>query len=403
MAAFGGQLERLALDEDQITEKFAELDPAVVDEAWSLFREVRARELAARSLPTAEPFGSPPKRLARRWWVSKFNPDLTGDVFSEADPLNFPWDDLSEATASDRHWISSEPGHTTGHPFGGGNWRRVAVLINGTQVGDLVLFMRTGSDPASRLTSHPMMPHANRIGHQQLVGLAGVHRTITYMHGYGEVCQRVIAAPVRLFDFPVDMRRPARSRYHPLIENAPAFAAANVAYAALQAPEAVAVAAACSMPSQVLTEPELAKVTDRLKHLRVGPTDEELARLLGGQVTAAFNKIIELSGEIHVARSAAANGWAVERISHIHGPGYDLRFYATDGRDEEWRHVEVKSAQGKLSDRGALHRLTPNELRVAAASAAANDGLWWCAIVDYALDNRRRRYRELSASALLSS
>lgn len=38
MAAFGGQLERLALDEDQIAEKFAELYPAVVDEAWSLFR-----------------------------------------------------------------------------------------------------------------------------------------------------------------------------------------------------------------------------------------------------------------------------------------------------------------------------------------------------------------------------
>jgi hypothetical protein len=33
MATFGGQLERLALDEDQITGIFAELDPVVVDEA----------------------------------------------------------------------------------------------------------------------------------------------------------------------------------------------------------------------------------------------------------------------------------------------------------------------------------------------------------------------------------
>lgn len=403
MAEFGGQLERLALDEDQITETFAELDPLLVDEAWSLFRAARAQELAARSLPATEPFGTPPKRLARRWWVSKFNPDLTGDVFWQADPLEYPWDNLSESIASDGHWISSEPGHTTRHPFGGGNWQRVADLISGAQLGDFVLFMRTGRDPASRLTSHPLMPHAHRIGHQQLVGLAGVHRTISYRHAAGEICQRVITAPVRLFDFPVSMQLPARERYHRLIAGSPAFARANVGYAELTAPEAVAVAAACSMPSDVLNEPDLAKVTARLARLRVGPTDEELARLLAGHVTAAFNRVIELSGEIHVARRAAAAGWAVERVSHIHGPGYDLRLYATDGRAGEWRYVEVKSARGELSDKDALHRLTPNERRVAEASAAANDDRWWCAIVEYALDDRRRRYRELTSSALLSS
>lgn len=72
-------------------------------------------------------------------------------------------------------------------------------------------------------------------------------------------------------------------------------------------------------------------------------------------------------------------------------------------RQTKWRQVELKSAQVEIPDKDALRRLTPNERRVAEPSVAASDDRWWCAIVEHALDDRRRRYRGLAASALLGS
>jgi hypothetical protein len=187
-------------------------------------------------------------------------------------------------------------------------------------------------------------------------------------------------APLVKFDNPVDI---AVIRRHPALQVIGPFTNRTRAGLVGTTPnEAAALVAACSLPSYVLTHPDLVELTRRLATLRTGMRDEDLQYAHDARARYEYIHAIETAASRRVQGDLVAAGWSVisrERCPRW-GADLDCRRLLPD-RAEERREVEVKGKRGSQWHGIVLQRSQYDRAR----RSAAGDNTWWLTVCRQAL------------------
>lgn len=312
------------------------------DEVATVITDAREGALSSFPAPDAKvddrdpiPFGDPPDRFRRQAIVHRYNPK-SERFHDSSDPLDFPWYDDREAVSE--CWASTYPGHSSRAAPGERAWTYLNRRLSTLKPQDLVFVHRSGGQTGRH-------PNGRHVPPRSLIGVWAVEALVSWPdEHWQERLTDVYCAPLRLFDYPVELRK-VRDR-DPAIDAVGKFRGGAAMFDLDGREEALAVARVCSLPASIYDHDDLDQLKRELLKYPTGDLDADWGRLSPGVWQARENTLTEWVGMEHAASKLAANGWAIALVHNRPGLGYDLaarRLYP-DGAIEDLR-VEVKSTK----------------------------------------------------------
>lgn len=350
-------------------------------------REIAARYDRAGGLPERgddsgfAPYGAAPVKQVRRVFVAKFNPGEADSVvgrFDQSDPYLVR--ELWDHAAAPECWVSDIPGHT--------RWTPAHDRI---ESGDLIFVFRSEPKVDGRVLPDP----TGLRGQRYLLGVWWVTRV--HRRYLGRPSNRAATdawhVPLVRFDDPVHVKTVRR---HPDVDViAPFTNSTRAALVEAQPHEAAALAAACSLPSWVLTDSDPVDMARRLARIRTGARPGDLVYRSSAVARYLYIHAIEQAASRRVQSDLIAASWSVVSKERSPGWGADLSCERQlPGETKEQRAVEVKGKRGASLGSVVLQR---SQYKLALQSAAARDEYWWLVMCPQALHQPPPAYVERSA------
>lgn len=345
-----------------------------LDEAVS---ELSRRYDAAGGMPQQErseagfaPYGSAPLRQVRQVFVAKFNPAEADPVvgrFLYSDP--YMANELWDHSAPPDCWVSDRIGQT--------RWTPAHAAID---AGDLIFVYRSQPKIDGRVRSDS----TGLEGHPHLLGVwwvTRVHRRYL-VHPLNRVVTDVWHVPLVRFDDPVHVG--VVRRHSDLRDLSPFTNTTRAALVQATPYEAASLAAACSLPSWVLTDPDPVVMGRRLGKIHTGERSGDLLYRSSAVARYQYIHAIETAASHRVQADLEAKGWDVVSREREPGWGADLDCERQlHGGALEQRAVEVKGKKGRSLTSVVLQK---SQHDAAVKSAKAGDGHWRLVMCPQALD-----------------
>ncbi len=323
-------------------------------------------------------FGPAPTWQVRRVYVAKFNPaesDPGVGRFDASDP--YAESALWDFTGPPSNWV--------------GDWGTRTTIEHSTIASGDLVFVQCSVPRTETIGVDPADPFGGR---RMLLGVwwvTHVHRRWLPWPAHRPVTEAWHAPLVR-FNDPVDVRT---IRGHSELADLGPFTDQRRAGLVVTTPaEAAALAAACSLPSWVLTDPDPVDIARRLATLHTGMREEDLRYRRDARARYQHIHAIETAASQRVRDQLADAGWSVMSREHRPRWGADLAAVREWDGIKERRAVEVK---GKHGSRWSDVVLQQSQWERACWSAAAGDDEWWLAVCAKALDAAPLPVRQLPA------
>lgn len=312
--------------------------------------------------------GAVPRSMGRSAWLVRFNPAM----FDGSDPYDyFDWND--PVRALDRPLV---PEALTKKPAGSRTMTTVANYLRDVAVGDVLFVLRTPPTSSDRSpTDDPL--GLRRVAH--LIGVLWVEVKADFLVGNGRTWPQLRYVPLVQFTEPVPV--PQARAWIPGLTGVSALRLPS-GFLALRSHEAVAVAAACSLPLEIFSvdHSSLPTLSTHLRRLDTGPV-QPLRDYLAS-ATIRYEKLREIEGRAMAAvKDIYRKNFTVVDVSGRRRLGYDLAVGHAKTRSVNYQ-VEVKGTSKQTDTTVAL---TDHEYAAAELSAAAADGRWWLYVVTKAL------------------
>lgn len=375
--------------EHLVTGEVAEHLSVELEEAgWHSDRPVTRRRLRDA--------GSAPEQVVRSAWIASYNPGLgwSDAGFGISDPMDWDlWDDPASALwwpqLNGCPWATSqaEP-HSAAHT-------RVINRISDVAVGDLVFVLRT--PPTDELRR----PIPDRLGwpkQAHLVGIWWCEVKINFPHVDGWSYPAAHCVPLVFFDEPVPVRR--TRDWVPELHEVTALKLPG-GIRTLTETQAFALAAACSLPTEVFTVPntDLPALAVALRTLDTGPIAPQREYMRSATARYERTRAIELAAMEAVETAHVTDGFAVVDVSRTRRIGFDLAVGHPSTEDIS-KQIEVKGTDKKDDSTVAI---TDHELAAAQASVKEEAQRWWLVSVTQARHPDHRRMHDHSDSEITTS
>lgn len=325
------------------------VDDLPPDRPWSSFRERRDRT-----------------EHRRRLFVAKFNPAVWGDPWADASV----WHPYAPQT-----WVNDAPAGAIHAP-----------VLASAMPGDLIVVMRLAyagryDDAAGKEVRIRRQDDPSPFdGQPVLMGVWHVvRRTVAWQRGYPRrPVTTLLHLPLVRFDDDDAVRLPSLFALDPPMAQLTPFATPNWTLVdCADGDEEARLAAACSLPSDVFTEPDLYALQRRLRTMRCGMQDRHRKYWKDMKYRHQVRHNIEETAVRVAERELARDGWFVDDSKqawpgwggdldcHRPAPGRTFERLAVEvkgTRHDPWSgHVMLQRSQRDRAERTALNRPLPGE------------------------------------------
>lgn len=313
----------------------------------------------------------------RAAWYAKFNPALNekyGGQFRDNDPeTEYPWNDPIMAAKGEGLWLST--------------WSaRPAASISAIRPGDVVFMQRSVPQ-----TPEGVLVERGADARPRIVGATWVGST----HRYWDQDKRrdstdVITVPLAKFAKPVDVRTLRTRRKGTPLESPDAFAdRQRRTLIPLTPAEADLMVDACTLPRDVLSNPDVIAVAARLGGVAPGMRPADAKYLESALARDRVRRAHEQRAVQAVIRFLEARGWSIHDLQGVPNAGADLEIWhpnlpRTSGLFGNRVLVEVKGYGGKALRTVRLQRSQYD--RACQAASYATDS--WRLVVVLDVESR---------------
>jgi hypothetical protein len=314
--------------------------------------------------------GAPPAEVVRSAWIASFNPGLgwSRPDFGDSDPVGWAlWDDPMDAFTWPQ--LNGCPNATSqAEPYTAGHTRTIN-RISDVAVGDLVFVLRT---PPTDDQRRPVPDRCRLRRQAHLVGVWWCEVKINFPHVDGWSYPAAHCVPLVRFNEKVPIKQ--TRDWVPELHEVTALKLPG-GIRTLTETEALALSAACSLPTEIFTVPnaDLPALASALRRLDTGPVAPQREYMRSAAARYERTRAIELSAMEAVETAHVNDGFAVVDVSRKRRIGFDLAV-GHPSTPEIWKQIEVKGTD-KANDSGVA--ITDHELAAARDSVAEGLDRWW--------------------------
>ena len=333
--------------------------------------------------------GKPPERVVRSAWIASYNPGLGISIpgFGSSDPMEWRlWCDTYDAFTWPQlngcpYATSQAVPHTSAHS-------KVINMISDVAVGDLVFVLRT---QPTDVDGNPVPDPLAWRRQSHLVGVWWCEAKLTFPHSDGFTYPTAHCVPLVLFDEAVPIKQ--TRDWVPELHGVTALSLPG-GIRTLTETQALALAAACSLPTDIFTVPnaDLPALAGALRALDTGPVAPQREYMRSAAARYERNRAVELAAMHVVERSHVDAGFAVLDVSRTRRIGFDLAV-GHPSTEQIWKQIEVKGTDKKDDSAVAI---TDHELAAAEASVSEGEDRWWLISVTQARHPTYQRLHEHS-------